>query len=161
MDGELVKQALIQASTFLVFFMVIKKFFYDKINNILVERKEKVETDFENARLANEKALELEAEYSEKVSQIESERIDVLKKAAADAEIIKSGIVKEAREQASGIIVKAQDEITAERKKAEESLKDSIADLSIEAAQKVIGKTLNKQDHLKLIEESISMFKEV
>ena len=49
----------------------------------------------------------------------------------------------------------------AEKAKAQEEFKDTIIEMTMDAAEKVVGKSLSREDHLDLINESISMFKEV
>ena len=55
----------------------------------------------------------------------------------------------------------AKKEIEAEKAKAQEEFKDTIIEMTMDAAEKVVGKSLSREDHLDLINESISMFKEV
>ncbi|MBO4360110.1 MAG: F0F1 ATP synthase subunit B [Eubacteriaceae bacterium] len=160
-DAELLKQAAIQLVTFLIYFVVVKKFFYDKINGIITKRKEMVAASLESAKSADEKAERLQKEYDEKVAAIENERIEIIRKAATDAQEVKDRIVGEAREQAGTIIENAKKEIEAEKAKAQEEFKDTIIEMTMNAAEKVVGKSLSREDHLDLINESISMFKEV
>ena len=160
-DAELLKQAAIQLVTFLIYFVVVKKFFYDKINGIITKRKEMVAASLESAKSADENAERLQKEYDEKVAAIENERIEIIRKAATDAQEVKDRIVGEAREQAGTIIENAKKEIEAEKAKAQEEFKDTIIEMTMDAAEKVVGKSLSREDHLDLINESISMFKEV
>ncbi len=161
MDAELLKQVLIQGVTFLIYFVVIKKFFYDKINGIIKKRKEMIDSSMSEAKAANEKAQQLEAQYNDRISDIENERVAVMKKAAEDAQAVKNRIIEEAHSQAGDMIAGARREIAAEQVRAEEEFKDSIVDLTIDAAEKVVGKSLDKKEHLELINNSISMFREV
>ena len=160
-DAELLKQALIQLITFLLYFVVIKKFFYDKINGMIQQRKEMVSASLNEAKAADDKAEKLEKEYEARVGEIENERVEIIKKAAEDAQQVKERIVNEAREQANAIIENAGKEVEAQKAKAQEEFKDAIIDMTMEAAEKVVKKSLSKEDHLALINESISMFKEV
>ncbi len=160
-DAELLKQALIQLITFLLYFVVIKKFFYDKINGIIQQRKETVSASLNEAKAADDKAEQLEREYEARVGEIENERVEIIRKAAEDAQQVKERIVNEAREQADAIIENAGKEVEAQKAKAQEEFKDAIIDMTMEAAEKVVKKSLSKEDHLALINESISMFKEV
>ena len=64
-------------------------------------------------------------------------------------------------EQAETIITNARKEIDRERTQAEKELRDSIVDMTIDAAEKISGKSFTKEDHAQLISESISMIKEV
>lgn len=160
-DAELLKQALIQLITFLLYFVVIKKFFYDKINGMIQQRKEMVSASLNEAKAADDKAEQLEKEYEARVGEIENERVEIIRKAAEDAQQVKERIVNEAREQANAIIENAGKEVEAQKAKAQEEFKDAIIDMTMEAAEKVVKKSLSKEDHLALINESISMFKEV
>ena len=160
-DAELLKQALIQLITFLLYFVVIKKFFYDKINGMIQQRKEMVSASLNEAKAADDKAEKLEKEYEARVGEIENERVEIIRKAAEDAQQVKERIVNEAREQANAIIENAGKEVEAQKAKAQEEFKDAIIDMTMEAAEKVVKKSLSKEDHLALINESISMFKEV
>ena len=160
-DAELLKQALIQLITFLLYFVVIKKFFYDKINGMIQQRKEMVSASLNEAKAADDKAEQLEKEYEARVGEIENERVEIIKKAAEDAQQVKERIVGEAREQANAIIENAGKEVEAQKAKAQEEFKDAIIDMTMEAAEKVVKKSLSKEDHLALINDSISMFKEV
>ena len=160
-DAELLMQAAIQLVTFLVFFVIVKKFFYDKINGIIKERKTMVDNSMDAAKLANEKAAQIEAQYKDRLTDIENERTEVLQKASDDAKQIRDRIIEDANQQAGEMLDKARVQIEAEKKRAEEEFKDSIVDLTIDAAEKVVGKSLSKEDHIDLINESISMLKEV
>jgi len=160
-DIELIKQALIQLVTFLCYYVIIKKFFYDKIKGIMVKRQEMVSTSLDAAKAADEKALQLENEYAEKVAQLEKERAEMIKKSAEDAKQTKERIIQEAKDQAQGIIESANRQIEKDMAKAQEEFKDSIVDLTMDAAEKVVKKSLSRQDHIDLINESISMLKEV
>jgi F-type H+-transporting ATPase subunit b len=89
------------------------------------------------------------------------EKAAILHSAAEDGEQMKEKIVAEAREQAETIITNARKEIDRERTQAEKELRDSIVDMTIDAAEKISGKSFTKEDHAQLISESISMIKEV
>ena len=89
------------------------------------------------------------------------EKTAILHSANEDGKKMKEQIVTEAREQAETIIENARKEIDRERTQAEKELRDSIVDMTIDAAEKISGKTFTEEDHARLINESISMIKEV
>ena len=60
-DADLIRQVIIQASVFLVFFVVVKVFFADKIKEILKKRSEAIEQELDEAAKTNQDAKELEA----------------------------------------------------------------------------------------------------
>lgn len=161
LDASLLRQVAIQIATFLVFFVIVKVFFADKIKAILAERREAIEHDLTEAAKASEDAKKLEAEYTEVMKGALDEKTAILHSANEDGKKMKEQIVTEAREQAETIIENARKEIDRERALAEKELRDSIVDITIDAAEKISGKTFTEEDHARLINESISMIKEV
>ncbi len=160
-DAGLIRQVIIQGGVFLAFFVVVKVFFADKIKAILEQRKEIIEKDLSAATEAKANAEKLENEYAEIMKGAHDEKAAILHFAAEDGEQMKEKIVAEAREQAETIITNARKEIDRERTQAEKELRDSIVDMTIDAAEKISGKSFTKEDHAQLISESISMIKEV
>ena len=161
LDADLIRQVVIQAATFLAFFVIVKVFFADKIKEMLDKRKEAIEHDLSEAEKANASAKDLEAKYAEMIKGAQDERTEILHGATEDGTKIKEQIVQEAREQAETIITNARKEIDAERTQAEKELRDSIVDITIDAAEKISGKSFSDEDHAKLINDSISMIEEV
>ena len=160
-DASLIRQVIIQGATFLAFFVVVKVFFADKIKAMLEKRQEVIEKDLSTATEAKANAEKLENEYAEIMKGAHDEKAAILHSATEDGEQMKEKIVAEAREQAETIITNARKEIDRERTQAEKELRDSIVDMTIDAAEKISGKSFTKEDHAQLISESISMIKEV
>lgn len=161
LDADLIRQVIIQASVFLVFFIVVKVFFADKIKEVLNKRQEAIEGELNEAAKTNENAKELEAKYSEMMKGAQDEKAAIIHTATEDGARMKDQIVQEAREQAETIVTNARKEIDRERIQAEKELRDSIVDMTIDAAEKISGRSFTKEDHAQLISESISMIKEV
>jgi F-type H+-transporting ATPase subunit b len=61
--------------------------------------------------------------------------------------------VGKAQEEANRLIARAQEEIVREKDKALKELQSQIADISIQVASKIIQKSLNKEEHGKLIDQ--------
>ena len=107
----LLYQVAIQAVTFLVFFFLVKKLFFDKVSDMMEKRKALIEGDLQDAQTASENAKKLEETYNEKITNIESERYDIMKKAAKDGEVVKERIIADAHGEADQIIASAKREI--------------------------------------------------
>lgn len=161
LDADLIRQVVIQTATFLAFFVIVKVFFADKIKEILKKRQDAIAEDLTAAANANEKAKALEAQYNEMMKGAQDERAEILHTATEDGAKMKDQIVQEARDQAETILTNARKEIDRERTQAEKELRDSIVDITIDAAEKISGKSFSKEDHAQLISDSISMIKEV
>ena len=160
LDADLIRQVIIQAATFLVFFVIVKVFFADKIKDILKKRQELIEKDLTEASESRAKAEALEAEYSGLMEGAKEERAEIVKAATADGEKLKEKIVGAANAEADTILVNARNEIERERTQAEKDLRGFAVDMAIDAAEKVSGKSLTEEDQKRLIEEAILSFTE-
>ena len=72
------------------------------------------------------------------------------------AERIRDQEIVKAKKDAEDLITKAKSEIILEKETAIENLRKDFADLSIIAAEKIIKKNINKNDHETLINEVIN-----
>jgi F-type H+-transporting ATPase subunit b len=78
---------------------------------------------------------------------------EVIARAMRTGEEARHRAQQEAKVEAQAVVEKARQEIQHERDEAIGELRQEFADLTIVAAEKVITKSLNKDDHQKLIEQ--------
>ncbi len=64
-------------------------------------------------------------------------------------------MLAKAEDESRLIVARAQEEIRAERDRAFEDLRRSVGELSVELASRVVGTTLDKKAHAKLVEDYI------
>ena len=83
---------------------------------------------------------------------VASER--VLAVCSPDAAPIKR-LVAEAKEKADGIIRQAQNEAELELRRADESIKREIVDVSAVLTEKILGREINADDHRAMIDDFI------
>ena len=141
--------------TFVVLYLILKKFFFEKIHDFMAAREQKVKDQFDNAEAAEKLALEHLAEYRSKLEAIEFERRGVLKDARALAEQRAEQIIKEAGLRAEEIVRQAEKNMERERSMFAEAMRDQVAMLAVYAAEKIIEKQLDESDQLLLIDEII------
>ena len=146
---------------FIILFLVIKHFLFDKINKVIDDRKNDVENSYKEADEAKESALKLEAEYNEKLANAKEESAQIISAATQKAMQRSDEIIGEARKEAKGITENAHNEIEREKKIAVNQIKDDITDIAFNAAQAVIEKDMKTEDNEKLIEDFIDSVGEV
>jgi len=142
--------------TFLILFFFLKKFAFGPIQNMIDKRRDSIEESIkaaEHSRLEGERLL---AEYRESIAQAKHEAEDIIDRAHKVGESTKTDIVTEARTQAQKEVDGAREQIQRETRKAIQEIKDQVADLTIMAAGKVTSRSMNKEDHLRLVEEALS-----
>lgn len=136
---------------FTLLLIVLKKFAWKPILGAVDERNKNIEAALKAAEKAKEEMALLNANNERILAEAKIER-DVLLKEARE---MKNTIINEAKEQANTEAAKmlnlAKEQIVNEKMKAITELKNSVAELSISIAEKVLKSELsdkNKQNNL-------------
>ncbi len=148
-------QMLVSLANLLILFLLMKKFLYKPVAEVLEKRRADIEGDYAAADEAKREALADKAEYEEKLSSAEHEADEMRKNAADEAKRHGERIIAEANARADGIIRAAEAQIKLDKKKAEADMKREIADVSTKLAEKLIGKEVNADTHRELIDSFI------
>ncbi len=139
----------------LLLFTVMKKFLFKPVMNILDQRDAEIKKIYDDANDANEKAVNLEKEYSEKMAQARDEAGEIIKQATLTAQKREKEIIESAHEQVAAMTRRAETQIAQERKKAYQEIKDEISDISVAIAGKMVGREITAADHEALISQFI------
>ena len=139
----------------LILFTVVKKLLFKPINNILVQREAEVKQIYDEANVANEKAMSLEKEYSEKMAQAREEAGEIIKQATLTAQKREKEIIESAHEEVASMTRRAETQIAQERKKAYQEIKNEISDISVAIAGKMVQREIKAEDHEALISQFI------
>jgi len=134
---------------------ILVKFVGKPLKNYLAGRQKEVKERLEEANKALKEAQDLKAEYEKRLSNLDKE-LELFKKATMEeAEKERDRIIADAKEFASKI--KAQVIFTYEQEAREVrmKIKEEIANLTIERAEKLISDTMTKEDHRRLVEDFI------
>jgi F-type H+-transporting ATPase subunit b len=126
-----------------IFFFILKKYAFPAILKALKEREESIQHALDSAKRAKEEMANMQAENERVLQQARNER-DVILKEAREA---KDAIINEARvkaqSEADRLIGIARDAIQNEKMAAITELKNQVASLSIEIAEKIIRQHLS------------------
>lgn len=141
--------------TFVILIAALKHFAWDSVAGMMEERADRIANDIDSAEANRIKAEELakKREIALKDSHIEASQI--LEQAKQNGEEQKASIIAEAHSEATALKKRAHTDIEQERKAALASVKDEMAELSIEIASKVIQKELDANGHIALVDSYI------
>ena len=145
----------------LILFLILKHFLFEKVNKVMDDRKSDIEGSYQRADEAEQKANQLAAEYTEKISNAKEESAEIVKAATQKAQLRSDEIIADAKNEAKGIIDNANAEIEREKKIAVNQIKDEIADIALSAASAVVEKEISGEDNERLIESFIDSVGEV
>ena len=136
--------------------LLIKKFLFKPIREILEKRKAKADAEILDATKAKEEALAMKSEYEQNMQDAKNKANEILATAQKTATLQSEEILREANAQAVQIKTKAERDIEQEKRKAVNDIKNEIGGMALEIAGKVIEREVSAEDHTKLIDEFIN-----
>ena len=139
----------------LILFLLLKKFFFEKIRKMMLDRENEVQAMYDDASKSQEEGTKLKEEYEAKLTSANAESEEIVRSAVRKAQLKEEEILRAAQEQASAIIQNAQNRIELEKKNAVNEIKNEISGMAVGIASKVIERDINADDHTALIDEFI------
>ncbi len=136
-------------------FLVMKKFLFKPILKVIEDRQQEIDGMYTDAGKAKESALEMEAEYRQKLSSATQTGEQIVKEATARGQARQEEILRQANHEADAIRAKAEADIAREKKKALNDAKDELVDLAVDIAEKMVGHSLKEEDQSALVERFI------
>lgn len=127
----------------IIFFVLMRVFLFKPIKKTLDKRKELIEQQFKAAEDSQAQADELKAQYQSELDGVEDERKQILVDAREDAKAQYNKIVERAQNDADKIKADARKAADYETEKARLAVKEEIAALAMETAQKVIAQKVS------------------
>ena len=139
----------------LILLVLLKKFAWDKLIDMLDERQRLVEGQLDDAAKNQKEALVLLEENQEKLRNAQQEIKAMMEDAREQSKVEKQAILEEARKQAEQLKVNAQRDIEDEKKRALEEINKQIADLSVLVASKILEKELDDSTQSEYVDKVI------
>jgi F-type H+-transporting ATPase subunit b len=126
---------------------------YRPIMRMLDERSNKIKESMENTEHIKQQAERAEEEASKRIEEAAKDGQEAIARAMRTGEEVRQEAQQKARTEAEALIARAQSEIQRERDEAIEQLRGEFADITIQAAGKVIDRTLDKKAHQDIIDK--------
>jgi|TARA_B100000927_G_scaffold291728_1_gene296261 F-type H+-transporting ATPase subunit b len=145
-----------QTLLFIVLIVFLKKYAWRPILTAVEEREKGIKKSLESAEKAKAEMENLNAENERVLLEAKQERDTLLKEARETKNIIINEAKEKANEEAERIMSSAKEQIANEKMKAITELKNTVASLSIDIAEKVLKSELkDKNSQEKFIETSL------
>lgn len=135
---------------------VFKKLFWNKVLDILDQRRAAADKEITDAQAAREEAMTIKAAYEENMRQSKAKADALLISAQQTAALRGEEIIQEAQHTAVQIRQKAEADIAQEKKKAVNDAKNEISEMALAIAGKVVGRELNAADQQDLVDSFIA-----
>jgi len=147
--------------TFSIVVLILWKFAWNPIIHALDERSEKVHGDLEKAETLRKDAETLLTEYKSKVAAAKDEANAIVNEAKNDATVLKNKMIADANAEIQARKDQSLRDIELSKMKALQEIQDSIVDLSVTIASKILEKQLKAEDHANFVKTEISNLKKM
>ncbi len=140
----------------LILYFIAKKFLFQRIDDIFMQRKEEVDEATKAADKATQEALNTKREYEKKIELADEEKEQIL------SDIKKQGydeyerIINDAKKKGEQILIEAKHNAEVENERAKEVYAAQLTDMVIDAASKIAATKHSTQDDLELYDKFIS-----
>ncbi|PTL37360.1 F0F1 ATP synthase subunit B [Alkalicoccus saliphilus] len=147
--------ALYQIAAFFVLLLLLKKFAFGPVMNMMEKRERHIADQISSAEKNREEAEAYLTEQREAIQEARMEAKDIVENSKKSSEQQAADIVKSARDEAERLKENAKQEINTEKAQAISALREQVSTLSVLVAAKVIEKELDEQEQEKLIQETL------
>lgn len=141
---------------FLLFWFIMGKFAFKPIVSAIKDRERSIEEKLSSADKAREEMLKLTSDNEAMLKIAREDSARILKEAKDTKDSIINEAHNRAKDEAAKIIAEAKLEIDNQKKSALAEVKNEVSKLSLEIAQKVLGKELDStKDHQSFVQSLV------
>ena len=144
--------------TFLIVLIILKAKAWAPLIAALDKRESDIRESLNAAEKAREDAENITKDYEKMVQKAKKESVEIISASREAGEKVKTEIITEAKSNAKKIMTDNLDQIEREKNKVIGEIRQQVVELSVMAAEKIIGKTLEKDDHNKMIQDTIKEY---
>lgn len=146
---------------FVIVFGVLAKFGFPVITKMVEDRKKYIDESLQNARIANEKLSRVKIESEKLIQEAREQQDRILKEAIATQQSIISEAKSKAQVESNKLLENAKKQIQVEKENALREIRAQVADLSVNVAEKILLRKLDKtaeQDQFveRLVDEALA-----
>lgn len=145
-----------QVVNFFLLLVLLRIFLYKPVLEMLDRRAQRIREGVEAADKSKERASAGEQEVARQLDASREQGQALIAQAQEAANRIQQEARSQARQEGETMLERARTEIQLERDQAIAELRGEFADLTVSAAEKVIGQSLDRQAHRRLIDEVLA-----
>lgn len=151
---------LLTLISFIILMVIIKKFTYEPMVNMLQQRKDKIGSDLNQAASARDANQRMQAEAQQILANAKIQADQIVK----DASLQGKDLVNKMKEQAQVDIAesrtKMQEELLSQKNQLERDAEKMVTQLAVAIAQQLLSENLTESDQKRLMDQAINRFEE-
>jgi len=141
---------------FVVLLGLMWKFGLPPVRKMLKDREDKIRGDLERAEEAKVEAEGVLEDYRRQLAEARTEASQIIEASREQAEEVRRELIAKAEADAAEVRQRAAEDARLAGDRVMAELRGSVADLSIELAEKVVGHNLDHDTQIELIESYIN-----
>jgi F-type H+-transporting ATPase subunit b len=142
---------------FLIVFFLMAKYGFPIITKMVEDRKNYIDESLQKAHEANERLAGIQQESERLLAEARAKQAEILAQAKATGDSIVSEARNKAQADGAKLLQEAKAQIAAEKENALRDIRQTVADLSIVVAEKVVRQKLaNNDEQQALIEQMLN-----
>jgi F-type H+-transporting ATPase subunit b len=146
----------VQLISFLLLLAVLYKLMYRPLLAALEGRTTAIQQQLAEAQAAREEAQRQLGAMEERIRTAQAEAQALRERALREAAELRERLSVEARQEATRLIEAAQAQIAQEVRRARTELRAEVGTLAIQIAERLVRKSLNDEDHQRLVREALT-----
>lgn len=136
--------------------LVLKRAALPRIGEALEKRANAIRENIEASERQREEADKLLEEYRQRLTEAREQADDIAARARKAAEAAVAEATGEGKAKREELVAAARKDIETETRRSLEQIRKEVADLTVLATEKVTRKTLDADDHKRLIEDALA-----
>ena len=148
-------QIALQAGTFLILYLVLRRYALAKITEVLRNRRETIEESLQNAEQIEQQKSQTAEAIQQALSEARKEAEGIIAKSNSEAGAIIEAAESKASKRAEEIITNGEAKLAQSVEKARRALKDDMLQLVTAATETVLEEKVDAQKDQQLIQKAL------
>jgi F-type H+-transporting ATPase subunit b len=146
----------VQLVSFLLLLVVLTKLLYRPLLGALEGRTAAIQQQLAEAQAAREEAQRALGAMEERIRTAQADAQALRERALREAAELRDRLSAEARQEAARLIEGAQAQVSQEVRRARAELRAEVGVLATQIAERLIRKSLNDEDHQRILREALA-----
>ena len=152
--------AIFTLLVFIVLLGILGKWAWGPLLDGLKKREDHIRHSIEEADLAREEAFLSLRQHEQRMARVQTEAQELIDQSRAEAVKLTEQLKQDARREADSFRRQSQQDIAAARDQALRQICDQAVVLTTDLAGRIISKSLDPEDHRRLLQESVVKLRE-
>jgi F-type H+-transporting ATPase subunit b len=150
-----VNEIIVGVLAFIIVFGFIWRVAAPALNEMLENRQKAIKSSLEAAEAEKAEAATLKADYEKSIANARAEANKIVEDARQAGESARADILARAEGEAASIKTRAGAELESEKQRAVTAMRREVAGLSLDVAEKLVGRNLDHESQQALVDQFI------